>query len=91
VVANDLPIESDVIAALKAFLDQQTRPIRPPEAYRALAEKFNLTQEQRTRLMPNSNEIHWENRVRQARRKLNNAGHLNRLVPDGKWAIKKPS
>jgi restriction endonuclease Mrr len=90
-VRDDLPTENDVIAALKAFLELQTRPVRPPEVYRALADKFDLTQEQRTRLMPNTKEVHWENRVRQARRKLNNAGFLDRSVPDGKWALKKPT
>jgi restriction endonuclease Mrr len=87
---SDLPTESEVIAELEAYLSRQPRPVRPPEAYRALADVFRLTAEQRTRLMPNG-EVHWENRVRQARRKLNNAGKLDRSVGLGLWALKRQS
>lgn len=83
-----LPTESEVIAELEEFLSQAKRPVSPSEAYRALADRFGLTQEQRTRLMPNGNDIHWENRIRFARRKLKDAGKLDGAQPRGKWAIK---
>jgi restriction endonuclease Mrr len=88
-MGNDLPSESEVIRALKEYLGNQTRPVSPSEAYHALANKFGLSYEQRNRLMPNRDEVHWENRVRQARRKLNNESLLDRSVPLGRWAIKK--
>ena len=87
-LSHPLPSESDVIAELEEYLTKAQRPITPSEAYRALADRFGLTQEQRTRLMPNGKDIHWENRVRFARRKLKDAGKLDEAQPRGKWAIK---
>lgn len=88
---NDLPTENEVIAELESFLGQNPKPVTLPEAYRALADKFDLTPEQRNRIMPNGNEIHWENRVRYARRKLVDAGKIDRTLPRGLWALKKTS
>ena len=88
-MAGELPSEGDVIDALKVYLAQRTRPATPSDAYRALADKFNLTQEQRTRLMKDGEEMHWENRVRQAMRKLRIASLIDESLGRGKWALKK--
>ena len=70
----DLPPESEVIAALETLLESKKRTLTPSEAYKALADEFRLTPEQRSRLMDNGKDCHWENRVRFARRKLVDAG-----------------
>lgn len=88
---NPLPSENDVIAELEEFLTQTQRPVTPSEAYRALAGRFGLTHEQKTRVMPNGKDTHWENRVRFARRKLTDAGKLDVSQPRGKWSIKPSS
>jgi len=88
---SDLPTEGQVQMELVALLSQRTQPISPSEAYRSLAEKFTLTQEQRNRLMPNGSDVHWENRVRFARRKLVDAGKIDTTLPRGKWALKSGS
>ena len=85
---KSLPTESDVISELENYLSSVKRPITPSEAYRALADRFGLTQEERTRLMDNGKDIHWENRVRFARRKLKDAGKLNNNLSRGWWALK---
>lgn len=82
----DLPPESEVMAALEALLRRVNRQITPSEAYRVLADEFHLTKEQRSRLMVNTQECHWENRIRQARRKLVNAGVMARK-PHGLWNL----
>jgi restriction endonuclease Mrr len=82
---SQLPSESEVIAELEDYLISMPRPVTLSETYRALADRFGLTHEERTRLMPNRNEIHWENRVRQARRKLKDAGKLDSSL---KWSGK---
>jgi hypothetical protein len=84
----DLPPESKVMGALEALLGKKKRPITPSEAYTALADEFRLTTEQRSRLMENSKECHWENRVRFARRKLVDAGVMAR-TPHGVWSLAK--
>lgn len=86
-----LPSESDVIAELEDYLAKMRRPVTPSEAYRALADGFGLTEEERSRPMPNGREVHWENRVRFARRKLKDAGKLDNSQPRGKWALKRAS
>ncbi len=87
----DLPTENSVIAELEDYLAGLQRPIGPSDAYRALADRFGLTPGQRHRMMPNSDEVHWENRVRQARRKLVNAGKIDPDLPRGLWALKPRS
>ena len=87
--AKSLPSEGDVITELEDYLTKMPRPVTLSEAYLRLADRFGLTREERTRLMPNGKDIHWENRVRFARRKLKDAGKLDTSQPHGKWAIKR--
>jgi restriction endonuclease Mrr len=86
--ATTLPTESDVIAELEEYLIKMCRPVTPSEAYRSLADRFSLTPEARTRLMPNGKEVHWENRVRFAMRKLRDAGKIDTTQPRGRWAVR---
>lgn len=85
---GDLPAESEVMAGLEALLKRMRRGVTPSEAYRALADEFSLTPEQRSRLMENGKDCHWENRVRFARRKLVDAGIIARK-PRGIWSLAK--
>lgn len=85
-----LPTESEVVAELEAFLIEVGRAITPSECYRELAGRFRLTAEQRTRLMSNEKDVHWENRVRFARRKLKDARRLDPDQPRGFWRIRTP-
>jgi hypothetical protein len=85
---GDLPTEAEVAVELEALLKAKGRAVQPSEAYRALADKFALTPEQRTRPMPDGR-VHWENRVQFARRRLNTMGKLDRSVGHGLWALKK--
>lgn len=84
----DLPSESEVAAELEMLLHNAKRPMRLSEAYRMLADHFDLTPEQRTRLMPDGR-VHWENRVQFARRKLATLDKLDVSVGRGLWALKK--
>lgn len=84
----DLPPESKVMAALEALLKRKKRAVTPSEAYKALADEFKLSPEQRSRLMDNGKDCHWENRVRFARRKLVDAGIMAR-EPHGHWGLAK--
>ena len=83
-----LPTEGEVMAELEDYLIEVDRPITPSEAYKELASRFRLTLEQRTRLMPNGKDVHWENRIRFARRKLMDAGRLDPDQPRGYWRIR---
>lgn len=83
---SDLPPESEVMIALESLLTKVKRPVTPSEAYRALADHFHLSVEQRSRLMDNGKDCHWENRVRFARRKLVDAGVMAR-EPRGLWGL----
>lgn len=83
----ELPPESDVMSALEALLRKWKRAVKPSEAYRALADEFGLTTEQRSRLMRDGR-VHWENRVQWARRKLVEAGVMARK-PYGIWNLAK--
>ena len=85
---SDLPPESEVIVALETLLERKKRAVTPSEAYKALADEFGLTSEQRSRLMDNGRDCHWENRVRFARRKLVDAGIMAR-EPRGLWGLAK--
>lgn len=84
----DLPPESEVMAALEALLGSKKRAVTPSEAYKALADEFMLTPEQRSRLMDNGKVCHWENRVQWARNKLVKAGIMAR-EPRGLWNLAK--
>jgi hypothetical protein len=83
-----LPTETETRVALHELLLERTpNTITPQEAYGILAERFRLTSRLRTQLMENSNEIHWENRVRFARRKLVDAGLLDGSE-QGVWRLR---
>lgn len=84
--ASNLPTESEVISALESLLRRLKRAVTPSEAYRLLADEFSLTAEQRSRVMENGRDCHWENRVRFARRKLVDAGIMARK-PHGQWNL----
>lgn len=83
-----LPTEGEVMAELEDYLIKLGRPARPTEVYNELGLRFGLTNEQRSRLMPNGKDIHWENRVRFARRKLKDSGKLDPDQPRGWWATR---
>lgn len=81
----DLPPEKEVMAALEALLESKKRTVSPPEAYKALADEFKLSPEQRSRLMEDGR-VHWENRVQWARRRLVDTGIMAR-EPRGHWGL----
>ena len=84
-----LPTESCVRAALHDLLvARYPEPVNPQDAYDVLAEQFQLSAALRTMRMENSNEGHWENRVRQARRKLVAADVIDNSS-HGVWALAK--
>jgi hypothetical protein len=83
-----LPTESETRIALHEFLLQRAPDsVTPQEAYRALADRFRLSTRLRTKLMQDSHEVHWENRVRFARRKLVDADILDGSE-QGVWKLK---
>src|SRR5262249_32640134 len=83
-----LPTESETRIALHELLLRHTpKAVTSQEAYRALADQFGLSSQLRSQLMENTHEIHWENRVRQARRKLVAADVLDGSEP-GVWKLK---
>ncbi len=86
--SQPLPSEGEVIVELEGYLIKLGKPTTPKKAYSELTRLFNLTYEQQNRLMPNGKDVHWENRVRFARRKLMDSGKLDPDQPRGKWAIK---
>ena len=66
-----LPTESEVRAALHDLLiSRAPSSVEPAEAYQNLAERFGLPERLRSKSMENSNENHWQNRIRYARLKL---------------------
>ena len=82
-----LPTRSEVLAALHDLLIARApSAVEPADAYRNLADHFDLPEQLRTKLMENSNENHWQNRVRQARRDLVE-GDVIDPSEHGKWRI----
>jgi MoxR-like ATPase len=82
-----LPTESEVRAALHDLLIKKApSPVEPAEAYRDLADQFGLPERLRSNSMENSNENHWQNRVRYARLKLVDAGILDNSQL-GSWRL----
>ncbi|MEZ5212424.1 winged helix-turn-helix domain-containing protein [Gordonia sp. (in: high G+C Gram-positive bacteria)] len=64
--------------------------IKAADAYEQLADVFGLTVAERS--LPVSTEpdrLLWENMVRWARRKLNDAGLLDRSAPRGLWTLSR--
>ena len=83
-----LPTESEIKIALhELLLERVPDPVSPQDAYGILADQFGLPGPLRTKLMENSNEIRWENRIRFARRKLVDAGILDDSE-QGVWKLK---
>ena len=83
-----LPTETETRIALHELLLQRApEPVTPQEAYRALADHFQLPVRLRTQVMQNSDEVHWENRIRFAQRKLVDAGILDGSE-HGTWKLK---
>ena len=84
-----LPTESKVRAALHDLLVSRfPEPVTPQDAYDVLAQQFQLSAALRNIRMENSDEGHWENRVRQARRKLVAAGVIDNSS-HGVWTLAK--
>ncbi|HTT82738.1 MAG TPA: winged helix-turn-helix domain-containing protein [Rhizomicrobium sp.] len=76
----DLPSQSIVEDALLCALNMHTRPVDPPVMYDLLAERFNLTAQQRHALLQRTKENAWHNLVRQARRRLKDLGYIDRSI-----------
>jgi MoxR-like ATPase len=90
VEALRLPSESETRAALHdLLLDKYPSAVEPTEAYDALGKYFGLSRSLRSLPMPNG-ENHFENRVRQARRKLVAANLLDPSTR-GAWFLPKRS
>jgi MoxR-like ATPase len=82
-----LPTESEVRAALHDLLVARApSPVEPAEAYSNLADRFELPERLRSKVMENSNENHWQNRIRYARRKLVDAGIVDGSQ-HGSWRL----
>src|SRR5258706_6739926 len=82
-----LPPEGEVQSALHdLLLIRSPEPIEPADAYRTLADRFGLSEYLRNKRIENSDEIHWQNRVRQARRKLVDAKVLD-PAEHGRWKL----
>jgi hypothetical protein len=82
-----LPAENEVIAALHDLLLRRApNPVQPQEAYEALALQFNLSPVAQQKLMENSTESHWQNRVQSARHKLVEAELLD-SSEQGVWKL----
>ena len=87
VVALNLPTKTRVIAALHdLLLENQPQPVVPSDAYEVLADRFKLSVMHRSMTMENSDEVHWENRVRQARRTLVDEGVIDNSER-GSWNL----
>lgn len=83
-----LPTEGEVQAALHDLLiSRAPEPVEPTEAYQLLADRFELPERLRTKSMENSDENHWQNRVRFARRKLVDAGIID-PSEHGRWKLR---
>jgi AAA domain (dynein-related subfamily)/Mrr N-terminal domain len=73
-----LPTKTETRIALhELLLERAPAAVTPQEAYRTLADRFRLPTRLRAQLMQNSNEVHWENRVRFARQDLVDASILD--------------
>src|SRR5215469_13679804 len=80
----NLPVQSDVELHLHLLLYRHRRPVKPQEAYAALAGTFELTPEQRkARRLNSSGELAWSNLVRYAARRLRDNGFMDSTAPRG--------
>ena len=81
------PTETDTIIALyELLIERYPETIETSEAIKVLAEQFLLTSSLLRETVP-SGEPHWDNRVRQARRKLVDAGVLDE-PQRGEWRLR---
>lgn len=86
--AMKLPTEGEVQTALHDLLvTRAPEPIEPSVAYQILADHFALPERLRSKTMENSDENHWQNRVRFARRKLVDAGIID-PSEHGRWQLR---
>jgi MoxR-like ATPase len=82
-----LPTHSEVEAALHDLLISKAPvSVEPSSAYKDLADYFQLPERLCSEVMENSDENHWQNRVRQASRNLAELGVLDRSER-GQWKI----
>jgi MoxR-like ATPase len=82
-----LPAHNEVIPALHdLLLSRAPQPVQPQDAYEALSELFALSPFLEQKQMENSEENHWQNRVRQARRELVDVGILD-SSEHGVWKL----
>ena len=85
--ALHLPSETEIQAALHdVLLMKAPEAVELAEAYRLLAEQFQLPQRLRTERTETSNEVRWETRVRLASRKLVDVGIID-AAEDGRWRL----
>jgi restriction endonuclease Mrr len=84
-----LPSQPRVEVALLDLLRQRgAAGITPEEAYEVLADHFHLSEADRALIMANEGRLHWENRVRYARRRLKDLGHLDGSTR-GVWKLQR--
>jgi Mrr restriction endonuclease-like protein len=82
-----LPTEGEVQIALHDLLvTRAPSPVEPSDAYQILADQFSLPDRLRSKMMEDSNENHWQDRVRFARRKLVDAGIID-PSEHGRWRL----
>lgn len=82
-----LPAQLNVEKALYGLLVRRGT-VTPSQAYKELANEFELTKEQRTRTLKTEDRSEWENLVRFARRRLVDQLILDKSVR-GKWSLSK--
>lgn len=83
---GDYPTHPEVEEALLTYLYRAGRPVRPSDVYEPLAVGFGLSQEQKTRPRPDTNESLWNNHVQWARNRLVQRGLMNKR-PRGLWSL----
>ena len=82
-----LPAKTEVAAALHDLLVMRTpSSVEPSDACQTLAAHFELPERLQAKSMDNSSENHWQNRVRQARHDLVEAGIIDRSE-HGQWRL----
>ena len=84
--SDGLPSQAEVEAALFQLLKEKGVPVEPAEAYRLLGNRFELTQEQRHRVLTTEPRSERENLIRFARRRLVDNGTIDKSIK-GKWAL----
>jgi hypothetical protein len=86
-VKGDLPEEGSIAKALVNLLrERENHPLRASEAYRVLADHFQLDREQRNKRGSTRGELVWNYRVRAAREHLSKRKMMHRK-PWNSWAL----